>query len=213
MIKQFSLLIVFSITSIFSFNSYSQVPVSGTPVTSLKPSPAVNSTSSVPKSEPIAETVDNSKFSITMSPVHLILPVGELTVEYKVAEKIGIAFIAGIGTVTVEDVYQNEEKFNIWEIGGQFKYYLTGNFRKGLHVGVETIYMKVSYAEDSTVDAEGDGLTIGGFVGYKHTFGFGLTLEAQLGGQQIVVTAKSANSEESDSKFGVLFNLNIGYTF
>ncbi|MBU1244940.1 hypothetical protein KKD52_12985, partial [Myxococcota bacterium] len=91
-----------------------------------------------------------------------------------------------------------------------------GCFRKGLHVGVEAMYLNAKM-EQNSVKATGEGLSLGGYVGYKHTFSFGLALIIQAGYAYTVVSAEADSDSESDSqsedKGMFLLNFNVGWTF
>jgi len=85
------------------------------------------------KSEGSTYSVSQPKFhtTITISPLHLALPVVELMGEFSLQPKISLAAIGGIGS------YMD---FSIVELGGQFNYYLIGDFDQGMQGGVELLY-------------------------------------------------------------------------
>ncbi|MBU1218308.1 DUF3575 domain-containing protein [Myxococcota bacterium] len=183
----------------------------------LVATPVYAQTAPYGQSNEVQQPTTDPSVSITISPIHLVLPAFEVTAELKVAPKIGIAGVIGFGTITVEDDYGDENTFKFYELGAQFRYYAIGSFKSGLHFGVETTYIHVS-GEIDDVQGVGTGLAIGGFVGYKHTFSFGLVLEGQIGYQVVAYNAHASddngNSDSaSDSKGSILLNLNIGYSF
>jgi hypothetical protein len=67
--------------------------------------------------------------------------------------------------------------------------------------------------ESGGVTATGAGLSLSGYLGYKHTFSFGLALILQIGYGYTVVSAESEGESDSDSKGNLLLNFNVGWTF
>jgi predicted RNA-binding protein with PUA-like domain len=48
--------------------------------------------------------------------------------------------------------------FFVYEVGSQLRYYVTGNFRRGMHVGAEILYLHVNGSLDSVTGvAQGPG--------------------------------------------------------
>ena len=142
------------------------------------------------------------RVSATMSPVHLIIPFGEVTVEARAADHMGVAVIGGFGVFDSEGT-----DVNLYELGGQFSYYVTRPF-SGWHAGVELMYVHASAASDSAVFA--DGLSIGPMGGYKWIASFGLTLVAQGG---VAIVAIEGSNAESEKRVSPLLNLNAGWSF
>ena len=158
--------------------------------------------------------------TITISPLHLLLPVLEVTGEFKLSEKMSAAAIAGIGTTTVEVSSisgTNQESYQTIELGAQYRYYLTGNFNGGIQLGFELLYVTVDRDEDDDVSATGEGFAMGPFIGYKYVSSSGFTFDSQLGIQNVVGGAEassgSASAETEDSAIVPLLNLNIGWSF
>jgi hypothetical protein len=151
---------------------------------------------------------DDEQVTVSWSPVHLALPVVELEGEYRVVPHIGVGVIAGVGRVSDSS---NMITATAYEIGGQFNYYFMKPF-SGLHGGVEALYLTVGdVAQDSSVTA--DGLSLGGFVGYKLLTSFGFTFVAQGGAAYLAVNAKSSSTMATDKRLYPLINLNIGWSF
>ncbi len=133
--------------------------------------------------------------------------------EYNINNKIGVAGIIGLGTVTVQDSLGSDVTGNVFEFGAQGNFYFLGTFAKGLHVGAELIYLKAKM-EQNNVRSTGEGLSMGGYLlGYKHTFSFGLALLIQAGYAYTVVSAEAETESESDSDGTFLLNFNVGWTF
>jgi hypothetical protein len=158
--------------------------------------------------------------AITISPIHLLLPVVELTAEFNVAPRMGMAGIAGFGSVTVNDVYNGSTStMNVLELGASLRYYLVGDFDHGMQLGGEILYAHISGDLNEEVSGLGNGLAIGPFIGYKIAAGFGLTFEAQGGVQYMLATARaeqtSTGQSGTASAGGIvpLINLNVGWSF
>jgi hypothetical protein len=164
-----------------------------------------------PGPSPAQEQDSGPKISITFSPLHLILPIVEFTGEYRVAPKIGAAIIVGGGSVKA-----GSTTANAFEVGASVRYYLLGNFAKGLQLGGEVDYLKVA-ATQSDVAAKAQGVAVGPFFGGKWTSSFGLTFDGQLGYQYLVAQGHASSgtsaSTSNASKNLVLLNLNVGFSF
>ena len=152
-------------------------------------------------------------FSLTFSPIHLLLPVGELMGEYRILDKISVAGIVGMGAVEAAG-----DRFLVFVGGAQFRYYPVGSFIHGMQLGAEFYYTYVETG-DVAISGSGDGLAVGPFVGYKIATNVGFTFDAQLGAQYLTLRAKATDlasgtsATAKDDKFIVLLNLNIGWSF
>lgn len=158
--------------------------------------------------EPEAEALP--KASITISPVHLILPVVELTGEVRLQPKLGAALILGAGSA---DVLLSDTDASVYEVGGSVRYYALGSFRHGLQVGAEVLYVGVSHPGEGGGEVDGEGLSLGAFAGYKYAARFGLTVELQGGIAATVVRASDDTTTEEESAISPLINLNVGWSF
>ena len=149
-------------------------------------------------------------FSLTISPIHLFLPVVELTGEARVHDKIGVALVGGAGKYT--DPNNSSLSASVWEAGGQVRAYVVGDFRHGMQLGGEVLYL---HLDSTTLAATGEGLAIGPFLGYKIATDVGFTFDAQLGFEHISSRAKSTTGPEmaSGKSFIPLLNLNVGWSF
>jgi hypothetical protein len=148
--------------------------------------------------------------SVTFSPIHLILPVAELSAEIRVAPKIGVALIGGVGSVTPEG---SDESVFVYEVGISPRYYVVGDFRQGVELGVEAVYLHASTDDQFMSTASAQGLAIGPYVGYKWVHSIGLTLEAQLGAAYLTLKGESSTATAEDTDFSVLLNLQVGWSF
>lgn len=150
----------------------------------------------------------DQQVTVTWSPIHLVLPVVELTGEYNVAPHMGAAAILGAGRVSNED---DTVTATAIEVGAQFNYYLLARF-SGLHAGLEGIYLNLGDVEQDTT-ASAAGFAVGPYAGYKLMTSIGFTFVAQLGVSYLAFNAKTSTQTSSESKFSPLLNLNIGWSF
>jgi len=166
----------------------------------------------------VARAQPEKTFSLTISPIHLLLPAVELTGEYALTQKLGIAGIAGYGKTTTENSLNENVDIPILELGGQLDYYAIGSFRHGMQVGAEVLWIKVSPPKDQGVTLAGNGLAVGPLLGYKWAAGFGLTIFLQGGYEFLFAQAKAEDpsGQEIDSSIdsGIpLVNANVGWSF
>ena len=98
----------------------------------------------------LSNTSSANDYALTISPLHLFSPIVEVTLESPLAENLSVAGILGYGSVTVDDV--NEKiKFSVFEAGAQFRYYTGGDMNRGFQIGVEGLYIK-PFFDDNTSD-------------------------------------------------------------
>lgn len=156
---------------------------------------------------PILSTAQSAHtMSITISPLHLKLPVVEITAEFLTKKGGSLAGIIGAGTYN--DV-------SLIEVGGQYNYYLLGSFEHGLHIGAEAmgmygwadVYNPYTYSNSTEVSAFV--MSIGPYAGYKFIAEYGFTLVAQ--GGKYFATGSGLGETSSTSAFFV--NLNAGWSF
>ena len=186
-------------------------PPSPPPVEPLPPPPPAPLAAS---NEPATVSDDvQHRVSITVSPIHLILPIVEVTGEFRVADKVGVAGIAGAGTIPQAN--SSPPLFGL-ELGGQFRYYVLGSFIHGLQLGAELLLAHVRGSIGAATGA-GTGISISPFLGYKIASNVGFTFDAQLGPSFNVAGASASQGGQtasaSNSGVGVLLNLNIGWSF
>jgi len=166
----------------------------------------------------VEEAHPRRKVSVTISPLHLTLPVLELTGEYRVLDKLGVAVVLGAGKVTPKATagLPPPPSVPVWEAGLQGRYYLLGDFRHGMQIGAEAIYMHASL-DGNGVSAVADGFSLGGFLGYKVMADVGFTFDCQLGYQVVGFGASATNGQMTASRQSaqgaVLLNLNVGWSF
>jgi hypothetical protein len=150
--------------------------------------------------------------SVTISPVHLILPIVELTGELRLREQVSAAVILGGGRRDVENFPATQ-----LNAGVQGRWYALGTFRHGLQVGGELLYEHVAVHDTppTTIVVAG-GLGIGPFVGYKIATRSGFTFDGQLGARYMVTVGRITGEEPLPGdvdRWLPLLNLNVGWSF
>ncbi|HSD87517.1 MAG TPA: hypothetical protein VLB44_08375, partial [Kofleriaceae bacterium] len=149
--------------------------------------------------------------------IRLIIPVVEFTVEYRVMDQLGVSIELGGGKRTIStggtDVSGTE-----LEGGAQVRYYLLGDFHKGLELGAEILDEHVKFDEPlpaGVAGAAAGGVTVGPFAGYKIATHAGFTFEAQLGARYLAVDppVTGQGAPTIDSRWLPLLHLNIGWSF
>jgi hypothetical protein len=146
--------------------------------------------------------------AITVSPIHLAIPMAEVTAEIRIAPKLGVAVIGGLGRMRSE---LTNESIALAEGGASVRYYLTGSFRSGLQLGAEALYLHAS-TEDMTVEVKARGLALSPFIGYKWTHSSGFTFDGQIGASYMTARAKGAGQSADESKVAPMLNLNVGWS-
>jgi len=165
-----------------------------------------------------AQAEPERSFSLTISPIHLALPVLEFTGEYALAPNFGVAAIAGYGTTELEHSDGTKEDIGILELGAQAAYYLFGDFKGGMQVGGELLWIKPFLPKEEDITVSANGVAIGPMLGYKWVTEFGLTIFLQGGYQFLFASAKAENSAgeeaEASGDTGIpLVNINAGWSF
>lgn len=152
--------------------------------------------------------------SLTLSPVHLFLPVVEGQVELAVGDSLSLAAIGGFGEVTLEDSTGRDQlSASVTEAGGQVVYYPLERF-ESLQVGLEVLYVRVEVDDpDARVTGLGRGLAAGPFAGYKLITDGGFTFFVQGGVEYVAVQAESEGEAAESSRWLPLLNVNLGWSF
>jgi hypothetical protein len=157
---------------------------------------------------PVPEPHPRRVFSLTLSPLHLLIgPIVELTGEARVHDKVGLALIGGVGKYSDNSVGVSA---SVFEAGGQVRVYVVGDFRHGMQLGGELLYLHLS---DTSIAATGEGVAVGPFLGYKVMADAGFTFDAQVGFEHVSARAQSGTSTAANKDFIPLLNLNIGWSF
>lgn len=116
----------------------------------------------------VEEGASDHKVSITISPFHLLNPEFHLTGELQLTPKISMAAILGAGKIT-----DAEKTCNIWEAGGQFRYYILGSFAHGTMIGADAGYIDIDAQIENPI-AYLVGAHAGGFWDINIRWGSGL---------------------------------------
>ncbi len=159
--------------------------------------------------------------SLTLSPLHLVFPILEMTGEYRASDRVGVALLAGAGQMTLPVTVDDDVTITVWEVGGQFRFYAIGNFDHGMQLGAELLWLGIftDEIEGTEISGTGSGLALGPFLGYKIATDAGFTFDAQLGFQWHAVEARAedadtgAEASEKETGINPLLNLNIGWSF
>lgn len=149
--------------------------------------------------------------AVTFSPLHLAMPIIEVTGELRASDKLGVAAIVGGGSID-----SGGTTFKAWEAGGQVRYYLLGSFEHGMQLGAEVLYVGVSGDDiaGTKISGAGAGLAVGPFLGYKYTAGIGFTFDCQVGAEKVAIAADTSNGAHDDQQSVIpLLNLNVGWSF
>ena len=166
-----------------------------------------------PKPEP------EHRVTIMWAPIRAIIPLVELTAEYRIAPKIGASVTVGAGKRSMETSPGMEMTGTEIEGGLQGRYYLLGDFSHGMELGAEFLYERVRFPEPLPAGVAGvamGGGTLGAFVGYKVVTKIGFTFEAQAGARYLAMepaTQGMAGTAPIDSKWLPLLHLNVGWSF
>lgn len=151
----------------------------------------------------------NYATSVTLSPLHLLLPVVEVTAEHRLLDALSMALIAGAGM---------SGGYNAVDFGVSARSYPIGSFVHGVQLGLEGTITSV-FGNNRGVSATGKTLSGGVFLGYKMATHVGFTFEVQGGVQYLVVSASSASqsgevvSLAQDPGLAPLINANLGWSF
>ncbi len=163
------------------------------------------------------ETPDRSLY-LSISPLHLLLPVIELTAEARLTRNLGVSVLGGYGSVRPPTT---NVRFDVWEVGGQLTGYPVGHFDHGMQLGVEAVYLGVSGNDSSgnvKVVAAGTGFAAGPFLGYKLATKVGFTFNVQGGVEYVLVQADAksstgATASAEATRWIPLVNANVGWSF
>jgi hypothetical protein len=163
-------------------------------------------------------------FSITLSPLHLLLPIVELTAELRAVPHFGVALIAGYGSIHVDSTDPetlDSQRVAVTELGGQLLAYPLESF-ESLQLGAEVLWLH-AFLDDAqfgsgTVSASASGVAVGPLIGYKYLARGGFTFIAQGGAGYLVAHANARNSygdtaDDDAKQFIPILNLQLGWSF
>jgi len=192
-------------------------PVGQAPVAREEAGAAALSSTATPSSQAAKRPV--RRVSLSLSPVHLLLPIVELEAELMAAPHFGIAAIGGIGSLKASSSTPGvgDARFSAYESGLQLTGYPLRDF-SSLQLGAEALWVKLSTESvgGRQVSASAGGLAIGPFVGYKLIADMGFTFFLQGGVQYMAVkgaaSSGGASATVSQKSFIPLLNLNLGWS-
>lgn len=164
------------------------------------------------------------KFSLTAAPFRGLSPMLRLTGEFKAEDQWTMALIAGVGSYTEGETDGGElASHDVWEVGGQARYYIKGDFDQGMHLGLEALFRDAPVETigpfSEVTEGTGRGLAIGPALGYKYATEVGLTFDAQIGARYdgFDVLAETEEAEDLDAPderdVHPMINFNVGWTF
>jgi hypothetical protein len=179
----------------------------------IAPAPALAAEQTAPTGASLA---DDRVVSLTVSPVHLVLPLFEVTAEARLVPGLGAAAIVGAGSLAIDanDPSVDGDRASVYELGAQVVGYPIAPFRS-LELGVEAVWLHASLPEEAGVhvSATGQGLAVGPFLGYKVLTSGGFTFVVQGGAQYLALRAESSEQSAEDKRVIGLVNLNLGWSF
>jgi hypothetical protein len=152
------------------------------------------------------------RYSLTFSPLYLAVPMGEVSAEMRVRDKLGVSALAGLGWVTFTSPPLKTHLI-IYELGTQGRYYVLGNFRHGMVLGGEVAYIHLSSPFEDQVQLSSDALSLAPFVGYKYTMKVGFTVEAEVGYDFLLARGTLDSETNRATTSVVLFDVRIGWSF
>jgi hypothetical protein len=157
--------------------------------------------------------------ALSVSPLHLAFPVFEVTAELLVSPQFSVALVAGAGTISVETTESGEtssDKFTVYEVGAQGRYYFYGTAQEGALAGLELMYAHVS-GETERATGVGNGLGVGPIIGYKWVWDSGFFIDLNGGVLFLAVQAEATDgqttSSDEASSLQPNLNFNLGLSF
>jgi hypothetical protein len=156
--------------------------------------------------------------SLTISPLHVLLPMLELQAEVRLGAAFGVAVFGGIGRTTLDGGPFDDEELTVYELGANATLYPIETF-ESLQLAAELKWVKVGSDElgSEDIDAVATGLAVGPLLGYKLITDAGFTFLVQGGVAYVVMEGESESDdsfdEESDETWVPLLNLKLGWSF
>jgi hypothetical protein len=161
--------------------------------------------------------------TVSFEPLHLFYPIVQIGAEVRATDEISIVVFGGSGKAPVlgsDVIYTGPDKVNVWEVGGEFRYYATGDFSYGgMHVGAEALFMHASIdgpaiLAGGAVGGLAAGFTVGPNLGWKFVTRGGFTVDSSIGiGFRAAKQSTDPNAPKDDNSAVLLGSLAIGWTF
>ena len=152
------------------------------------------------------------RYALTFSPVYLAVPMGQVSAEVRVRDKVGIGAVAGIGWLTF-DASPVKSHLLLYQLAAQGRYYVLGNFRHGLQLGAQVAYLRLASPFQNQVQLSSDALGLAPFVGYKYTMKVGFTFETQLGYEFLLARGTFDRESTQAGASVLLFDIRVGWSF
>ncbi len=170
--------------------------------------------------------------TVTVDALKLTWPAFEAEYERKLSNRMGVAGFAGMGRFwplvlkkRLSEAGVPEDALSFWDLGARFNVYALGRFENGLNLGVTTRVRQLkatTSSDDIEATAKVRSFYFGPHLGYKLAFRPGVTLSFlgsagyhKYGAITAEAGGSSANlgSFKDQPTYGVLANLNVGWTF
>lgn len=156
-----------------------------------------------------------NNFSITISPLHLLVPIVLVNGEFKANNNFGVSLMLGAGTLGLAG---SSASYSVRQYGFQVNFYPDSNFNEGLQYGLEVFRADIELISSSSIKASGNVFALGPYVGYKAAFDGDFILVTQFGYQVASVTATARDNNGNLASVGaggggLLLNLNVGFNF
>ena len=142
--------------------------------------------------------------ALTFGPFQAIFGVAQVSVEGRLARKLGLAGIVGGGSLGKP--FTGDARVPVLAAGVSPRYYLVGDFDHGMQLGAQLMTAIVLTSWDTAV-----GVAAGPYIGYKYTAPIGFTLEVQGGAQYAF--ASTSRSPVVGSGALPMANINLGWAF
>ncbi|MBW8886342.1 MAG: hypothetical protein JF616_01185 [Fibrobacteres bacterium] len=153
--------------------------------------------------------------SLTFSPLSLLIPEGEIGIEMRKYEKLGLGVVAGAGRITQVSPGVKLH-LSIYDLGIQANYYAVGSFRHGMQLGFRGVYEHFANPFVHQLPISGSNFKLGSWVGYKYVMKVGLTFQTQIGCQYIWNHESDGIEGGTNSKsesLAPLLELDLGWSF
>lgn len=155
---------------------------------------------------------DTHHLAVSFSVARVFASLYEVTAELRLAERLSIAALAGLGEFEANlsqfraslpqqaqsSFSEADERVHLKgrEFGGQARFYVIGGFDHGLFVGGELLRVWAETAPGDLVQGSGTLTGSGAFLGYKVTAGFGLMFDVKVGIQKLSVVGEGTATGE-----------------
>ena len=165
------------------------------------------------QAQPASE--NTRKNAISISPIHLMLPVVLINYSYGVTDKIAVSPSIGYGKVPISE--GSSDKFDVWDLRLGVEYYFYGSAIAGFFAGPRFEYVYVSGTTSENVVGTGAGGSLQALIGYHWVWNPGIFLDIKLGGGYMIVKAEAEDSTTKataeEKNFHAVIDLNIGWAF